>query len=137
MHACVSCSSRAVDCHVDYSVSEKCSECVRLSRPCSLTVSDAEWAKLHADLAEVDREIARAREAKHEARARLLRLKRKKQTLQDKRKETFDRESRNVEALEVDEQLAALGPLPSSPGGLSQVSFGFLDRTSPVPAGSS
>jgi len=134
MHACVSCSFRTVECRVDYSVSEKCSECVRLSRPCSLTVSDAEWARLHSEIEEADRELDRAREAKQEVRARILRLKRKKQALQDKRKEMFDRETRNVEALELDEQRL---PAPSSPGGLSQVSFGFLDRMSPVLAGNS
>jgi hypothetical protein len=78
MHAYTSYASRAVECRVNYSISEKYSECVRLSRPCSLTVSDAEWAKLHLEIKEADRELDRAREAKQEVRARILRLKRKK-----------------------------------------------------------
>jgi uncharacterized protein YhaN len=135
MYACTSYSSRAVECRVDYSISEKYLECVRLSRPYSLTVSDAEWAKLHSKIEEADRELDRAREAKQEVRARILRLKRKKQALQDKRKKIFDRETRNVEALELNEQ--RLPPAPFSPGGLSQVSFGFLDRMSPVLTGNS
>jgi hypothetical protein len=135
IYAYTSYSSRAVECRVDYSVSEKCLECVRLSRPYSLTVSNAEWAKLYSKIKEADRELNRAREAKQEVRTRIFRLKRKKQALQDKRKEMFDRETRNVEALELDEQ--RLPPAPSSSGGLSQVSFGFLDRISPVLSGNS
>jgi hypothetical protein len=67
-----------VECRVDYLVSEKYSEYVRLSRSCSLTVSDAEWAKLYLKIEEADRELDRAREAKQKVRARILRLKRKK-----------------------------------------------------------
>jgi hypothetical protein len=64
MHACASYSSRAVEYRMDYLVSEKCSEYVRLLRPYSLTVSNAEWAKLHSEIEEADRELNRAREAK-------------------------------------------------------------------------
>jgi hypothetical protein len=46
----------------------------------------------------------------------------------------FDRETRNVKALELDKQRL---PAPSSPGGLFQISFGFLDRMSPILTGNS
>jgi hypothetical protein len=64
IYACASYSSRTVECRIDYLVSEKCSEYVRLSRSYSLTVSDAEWAKLYSEIKEADRELNRAREAK-------------------------------------------------------------------------
>jgi hypothetical protein len=117
MHVYTSYSSRAVECRINYSISEKYSECVRLLRPYSLTVSDAEWAKLYLKIEEADRELNRAREAKQEVRARILRLKRKKQAFQDKRKEMFNRETRNVKVLKLDEQ--RLPPAPFNSGGLS------------------
>jgi hypothetical protein len=54
----------AVPPHVNYLVSEKYLEYVRLLRPCSLTISDAEWAKLYSKIKEADREFDRARETK-------------------------------------------------------------------------
>jgi hypothetical protein len=42
MHAYTSYSSRAVEYRIDYSISEKYLEYVRLLRPYNLTVSDAE-----------------------------------------------------------------------------------------------
>jgi hypothetical protein len=64
MHACASYSSRAAEYYIDYSVSEKYLEYVRLLRPYSLTVSNAEWAKLYSKIKKADRELNRAREAK-------------------------------------------------------------------------
>jgi hypothetical protein len=42
IYAYISYSFRAVKCRINYSISEKYSECVRLLRPYSLTISDAE-----------------------------------------------------------------------------------------------
>jgi hypothetical protein len=64
MYTYASYSTRAVECRVDYSISEKYLEYVRLLRPCSLTVSDAEWIKFYSKIEEADRELDRAREAK-------------------------------------------------------------------------
>jgi hypothetical protein len=56
--------SRAVKYRVDYLISEKYLEYVRLLRSYSLTVSDAEWVKFYSEFKEADREFNRAREAK-------------------------------------------------------------------------
>jgi hypothetical protein len=42
IYVCISYSSRAVKYRINYSISEKYLEYVRLSRPCNLTVSNAE-----------------------------------------------------------------------------------------------
>jgi hypothetical protein len=42
IYACTFYSSRAVEYRVDYSISEKYAEYIRLSRSCSLTISNAE-----------------------------------------------------------------------------------------------
>jgi hypothetical protein len=63
-------------------------------------------------------------------------------------RELGDREKQNILDLEMDKALtAALDPelphsvpapgVPPSPAGFSQMSFGSLDRTSPVPTSSS
>jgi hypothetical protein len=140
MRPCDRCIANSLECRVDYSVSEKCAQCVRSSHTCSLTVGDTEWDNLHGSLDKIEREIQCAKESKQEIRARLLRLKRQKQALLDKRKKMFDRESQNVAELEVDEFVRANLQNPSSvgrdspqtPTGLSQVSFSaLLNRNTP------
>jgi hypothetical protein len=64
IYAYTSYSSRAVEYRINYSISEKYSEYVRLSRPYSLTVNDAKWAKLYLKIKKADRELNRARETK-------------------------------------------------------------------------
>jgi hypothetical protein len=64
IYACASYSSRAVEYRINYLISEKYLEYVRLLRLYSLTISDAEWAKLYLKIKEADRELDRAREVK-------------------------------------------------------------------------
>jgi hypothetical protein len=65
--------------------SEKCGEYVRVSHPCSLSVSAAEFDSVNAHLDSLEKEIQRAREQKQEVRnklqevrGKLLRLKRQR-----------------------------------------------------------
>jgi hypothetical protein len=56
--------SRAVEYRINYSVSEKYLEYIRLLRFYSLIVSNAEWAKFYLEIKEADRELNRVREVK-------------------------------------------------------------------------
>ena len=136
MRPCDRCQSRGLECRTSL-WSDKCGEYIRVSHPWSLVVTPQQFAALDAQLEKIDAELHRAREAKLEARSRARRLKAQRQKLLEKRSEMTNRELRNIEELEVDEMLAELQPLPTSPTGFSQVSFGSLDRTSLVLTGSS
>ena len=92
---------------------------------------------MNSRLAKTEAELRAAQEAKREAKARVWRLKAQRQKLFEEQGRLTAREMRNIEELEVDEALAQLEPLPSSPTGFSQVSFGSLGRTSPMPTSSS
>ena len=92
---------------------------------------------MNSRLAKTEAELRAAQEAKREAKARVWRLKAQRQKLFEEQGRLAAREMRNIEELEVDEALAQLEPLPSSPIGFSQVSFGSLGRTSLVPTGRS
>ena len=76
-----------------------------------------------------------------------VRLRKQERLLQKRLRELGDREELNIRELELDELISEAIPSASesagppagqvaSPSGLSQVSFGFLGRTSPVPTGS-
>jgi hypothetical protein len=145
MRPCKRCISRGLECRTSLeSSSDKCAECVRVSHPCSLVVTPREFAAVDSQLEKVESDLQLAREAKRrarlleqEARDRISRLKAHRQKLLEKKGEMVSRELQNIEELEADEALAALGPLPQSPTSFSQVSFGSLSRTSPVPTSSS
>jgi hypothetical protein len=145
MRPCQRCVSRGLECR-KASSSEKCAECIRISQPCSLSVSAAAFDSLDADLDSLEKEIQRAREQKQEARSKLLHLKSRRQQLLERKGEMVNRELRNIEELEVDEMLAQLEPLPSldpepapgvspGPAGSFQGLSGFLGRTPLVPFG--
>jgi hypothetical protein len=87
-----------------------------------------------------------------EAETKALRLRKQARILRKKARELSDREDRNILDLEIDEALAealaeALDPelprsspapgVPPSSAGFSQVSFGSLNRISPVPTSNS
>jgi flagellar biosynthesis chaperone FliJ len=106
--------------------SEKYGEYIRVSHPCSLSVSAAEFDSINAHLDSLKKEIQRAREQKQEirnklqeVRSKLLRLKRQRQATLEKKGEMVNRELRNIKELKVDEALASLKPLSSSPIGFS------------------
>jgi hypothetical protein len=94
---------------------------------------------------EVDRLLTKEeklRDQALEAEAKALRLRKQARALRKKARELSDREDRNILDLEAEEAAAAAVALPDlpqygSPAGFSQVSFGSLGRTSPVPTSSS
>jgi hypothetical protein len=119
--------NRGLECRTSLeSESDKCGECIRVSQPYSLIVTPQEFASLDSQLAKLDAKIQRAREAKRkarereqESRGRLARLKTQRQKLLERKGEMISRELRNIKELKIDEALASLRPLPSSPTGFS------------------
>jgi hypothetical protein len=101
-------------------------------------------------MAEVDRLGEKEEKLRSEAMAlelKVLRLRKQARALRKKMRELGDREEQNILDLKMDEALAEAldpelphsspAPGPQSPSGFSQVSFGSLGRTSPVPTDSS
>jgi hypothetical protein len=140
MRPCKRCTSRGLECRTSL-LSEKCGECIRVSQPCSLVVTAAEFDSVESQLRKVEEEMQRAREIKLEARNKLAKLKKRRQSLLETKGELVNRELQNIEELEADErmiegQLDPTSGIPAfslgSPTGLSQVSFSaLLSRNTP------
>jgi len=138
MRPCSSCISFGVACVLS-PADERCEQCVRFGRQCELASSNEEVERTVKKKEAIEEQIL-ASEAK------TLRLRKQKRLLQKKLRELRDREEKNIQDLELDELMGDLQPSnsgpalsspgPTSPTGLSQVSFGSFGRTSPVPSGS-
>jgi hypothetical protein len=138
MRPCSACTKANVDCVLS-SLDERCEQCYRNRRSCELASPWAEFDRIHQQKEKI-------REQRLEAERKAIRLRKQERLLQKRLKALGDREEQNILDLEADEALdEALAdmpvlesvPGPQSPTGFSQVSFGSLGRTSPVPAGSS
>ena len=114
MRSCDRCQSRGLEYRTSLR-SDKYGECIRVSHPYSLIIPPQQFAALDAQLEKIDAELHRTREAKLEARSRARRLKTQRQKLLEKRSEITNRKLRNIKELEVDEILAELQPLLTSP----------------------
>ena len=138
MRSCAHCVSSNSLCILS-DISEKCEQCHRFNRPCDLA---APWA-------EVDRLLERRdklREERLAAEAKAIRLRKQERQILKKVRALGSREEQNIQEMEEDEASGiasgdaatrAQSPSrgPTSPTGLSQVSFGSFGRTSPVPSG--
>jgi hypothetical protein len=123
-------------------LSEKCAQYHHLNRPYDLASPWDEFDRLQ-------KQSDQLQAAALEAEAKAHRLRKQRRTLLKKLKALEDREERNIEEMEVDELIAGAAvsteappiqvafPGAISPTALSQVSFGSLNRTSPIPTGSS
>jgi glycine/D-amino acid oxidase-like deaminating enzyme len=141
MRPCSACVTRRILCQIS-EASDHCVECYRTHRQCELT----------SPIAEVERLSSKAevlRERRLEAERTAIRLRKQEKALHRKMRELGAREEQNILELEMEEaaeevldpsELPSSAPalgVPPSPAGFSQISFGSLDRTSPVPTGSS
>jgi len=147
MRPCASCTSRGIACVFDPSTSEKCEQCTRLHRECDLAPPGVSYDRLISQIDALDQQILSAKQKAVDAEAKAIRLRKQKRLLQKRVREAFAREEENIKELEWDELAAEIAP-PSgiseseqppavtSPTGLSQVSFGFLDRSPLLPLGS-
>lgn len=143
MRPCSACSSRGALCVIS-AISDKCEQCYRFGRSCELAPPLAEIDRLGEQEEKLRQEVL-------EAEAKAIRSKRKLKLVRRRLRALGDRESLNIEELEMDEAAAEVMAatatseaasassvrLPSSPTGFSQVSFGSFGRTSPVPTGNS
>jgi hypothetical protein len=142
MRPCSACVSRGLTCVVSQ-LDERCEQCYRNQRSCELAQPWDEFNRVLKKKKELDKQILAAE-------AKAIRLRKQRRLLQKKIKSLGNREAQNILDLEADEALdealtdlpvleptQASTPRPQSPSGFSQVSFGSLDRTSPVPTGSS
>jgi TolA-binding protein len=139
MRPCSSCTSFGVACILS-AADERCEQCFRHNRVCELASRQAEAER-------VLRKKDELREQRWEAERKVVRLRKQERLLQKRLRELSKQEEQNIEEMEADEAaadaaVAALSPRrvvspgPTSPTGLSQVSFGSFGRTSPVPTGS-
>ena len=140
MRPCASCVLPLAWLCILSTVDERCEQCFRHNRPASWPPRTSEVERLLRKKEEFEEQIL-ALEAK------TLRVRKQKRLLQKKLRELRDREEQNIQDLELDELMGELpqpsssestipAPGPTSPTGLSQVSFGSFGRTSPVPSGS-
>jgi len=136
MRACFFCVSRNALCIVA-SGSEHCEQCTRANRRCELSAPLAEIERLADKDEKLEKEVI-------ELRIKTLRLQREQRRVRRKMRELGVREDQNILDLEADEattraaaapESRVASPGPTSPTGLSQVSFGSFGRTSPVPSG--
>jgi hypothetical protein len=136
MRPCSHCVSSASLCVVS-NTSEKCEQCHRFGRPCDLASPWVEFDRLQKQSEDLQAKAI-------EAEAKAHRLRKQRRVLLKKMKALGDREEKNIEEMEADEAsaevvsapVASASPGPTSPTGLSLVSFGSFGRTSPVPSGS-
>jgi hypothetical protein len=133
MRPCAACVSSGALCVLS-SRDERCEQCYRFNRSCELASPWAEDDRLK-------QKEEKLREERLKAESEAVRLRKQERLVQKKRRQLWEREKQNIVELEGDEVLT-LGiegpsfPGPTSPTGLSQVSFGSFGRTSPVPSGS-
>jgi hypothetical protein len=135
MRPCASCVSSGTLCVLS-ARDERCEQCYRFNRSCELASPWVEDDRLK-------RKEEQLREERLRAEQEAVRLRKQERLVQKKRRLLWEREKQNISELEGDEAVAGMASRvespsrgPTSPTGLSQVSFGSFGRTTPVPTGS-
>ena len=98
MRACTNCKSNPKGCKVGPE-SDRCLKCVSNGRKCDLVVSPAEIANVEASRKKLWSEIK-------ETQAKLIRLQKLYDKVEERKQQLVERELQNIEELEADEQSA-------------------------------
>ena len=120
MRPCKNCVSRGLSCLVGEG-SEKCTECIRSQRTCDLAISPVTLKRIHNERVRMKKEVREARIRLQNEMARVQRLEKQLEFLENQEEELVVSEWRNIHDLEEQEQQPA--PVnPSVPDLLFDVS---------------